>query len=397
MGLTLSNIETKTNISYNEKDNYGGLKPMTQCLNCNRESRVISRYLHLCAHCIKTDFDKLLPQIENAHALSRKKFNLPEKIPKSPSGLPCDCCANECRLGVGEKGYCGLRYNKKGKISAPGIGNGKVSWYYDSLPTNCVGAWVCPAGTEIGYPKFSYSRGPEYGYKNLAVFYHGCNFNCLFCQNWDFREQLSTRGMSASELAGAVDSKTSCICFFGGDPSPQLPHAIKISQLALEQNKDRVLRICWETNGGMHPRLLKRMLELSLQSGGCVKFDLKAWSEALHLALCGVSNRRTLENFTSAAQWLKSRKEPPLLIASTLMVPGYIDENEVSGIARFIASLDPDIPYSLLGFYPHFFMPDLPRTSRRHAEACRQAALDAGLKKVKVGNIHLLGEDYQAV
>jgi pyruvate formate lyase activating enzyme len=43
-----------------------------------------------------------------------------------------------------------------------------------------------------------------------------------------------------------------------------------------------------------------------------------------------------------------------------------------------------------LGFYPHFFMPDMPRTSRRHAKACRQAALDAGLKRVKLGNIHLL-------
>jgi pyruvate formate lyase activating enzyme len=66
----------------------------------------------------------------------------------------------------------------------------------------------------------------------------------------------------------------------------------------------------------------------------------------------------------------------------------------VSQIATFIAGLSPDIPYSLLGFYPHFFMPDLPRTSRNHAETCLQAALDAGLKKVRIGNIHLLGNDY---
>jgi pyruvate formate lyase activating enzyme len=72
------------------------------------------------------------------------------------------------------------------------------------------------------------------------------------------------------------------------------------------------------------------------------------------------------------------------------MVPGYIDENEVFQIAKFIASFNPDIPYSLLGFYSHFYMSDLPLTSHRDAKACRQAALDAGLKKVKVGNIHLL-------
>jgi pyruvate formate lyase activating enzyme len=65
----------------------------------------------------------------------------------------------------------------------------------------------------------------------------------------------------------------------------------------------------------------------------------------------------------------------------------------VAHIAGFIASLNPEVSYSLLGFYPHFYMPDLPFTSRRQVEACREAALDAGLKKVKIGNIHLLGDD----
>jgi pyruvate formate lyase activating enzyme len=298
----------------------------------------------------------------------------------------------------GEKGFCGLRTNKKGKLSAPSPAKGYLSWYFDPLPTNCVGSWVCPAGTGAGYPEFANSPAAEYDYKNLAVFYNGCNFNCLFCQNWSFREQLAAvekDAHSAAELAECVDSETACICYFGGDPTPQLPHALKASRTAVEQNKNRVLRICWETNGGMHPRLLEKMLTLSLETGGCVKFDLKALDEKLHKALCGVNNRRTLDNFASAARWVKRRKVPPLLIASTLLVPGYIDENEVSEIAGFIASLNPNIPYSLLGFHPHFYMPDLPVTSRRHAAACHQAAVDAGLKNVRIGNIHLLGNDYE--
>ena len=63
-------------------------------------------------------------------------------------------------------------------------------------------------------------------------------------------------------------------------------------------------------------------------------------------------------------------------------------------LAEFIASLDPDIPYSLLGFAPHFFMHDLPRTSRTHAEKCLEAAVGAGLRKVKIGNVHLLSDEY---
>ena len=82
------------------------------------------------------------------------------------------------------------------------------------------------------------------------------------------------------------------------------------------------------------------------------------------------------------------------MIASTLLVPGYVDAEEVGHLARFIAELDPEIPYALLGFHPHFFLPDLPRTSVRHAEAAEATAREAGLTRVRVGNRHLLSRAY---
>jgi pyruvate formate lyase activating enzyme len=144
----------------------------------------------------------------------------------------------------------------------------------------------------------------------------------------------------------------------------------------------------------MHPKLLEKLMELALSTGGCVKFDLKAFDERLNLALCGVTNKRTLENFTLASKYINRRKDPPILIASTLLIPGYIDKKEVFNISKFIAGLDQSIPYSLLGFAPNFYMSDLPCTSRRHAQDCKKAAEGAGLINVNVGNIQLLGEDY---
>jgi len=88
------------------------------------------------------------------------------------------------------------------------------------------------------------------------------------------------------KLASDVDEGTSCICYFGGDPTPRLPFALRASKLALEKNKGRLLRICWETNGSMGSGLLDKMIELSLNSGGCIKFDLKVWDENLHLVQC---------------------------------------------------------------------------------------------------------------
>jgi len=254
-----------------------------------------------------------------------------------------------------------------------------------------VADWVCPGGTGAGYPSYAYQNGPEYGYKNLAVFYHGCSFDCLFCQNWTHRERVwDHERIKPNELAQAVDDRTSCICYFGGDPTPQLPHAIETSRIALEKTKGKILRICWETNGSMASQLLEEVLNLSLNSGGCVKFDIKAWNESLHIALCGVSNLRTKENFELAATWINKRPEPPLLIASTLLVPGYIDEEEIRGISRWIASLNPSIPYALLAFYPQFFFKDLPTTSRTFAFRCKEVAEESGLRRVRIGNMHLL-------
>ncbi len=67
----------------------------------------------------------------------------------------------------------------------------------------------------------------------------------------------------------------------------------------------------------------------------------------------------------------------------------------MGAIAAFIASLNPSIPYSLLAFHPQFYMNDLPTTSRAQAERCEAAAAEAGLTRVKIGNVQLLGAEHE--
>ena len=132
------------------------------------------------------------------------------------------------------------------------------------------------------------------------------------------------------------------------------------------------------------------MAELSLESGGCIKFDLQAWEDSLHRALCGVSNRRTLENFELLSRSIDRRPDPPLLIASTLLVPGYVEAKQVRQIARFLVGLDQSIPYALLAFHPAFELSDLPTTPRQQALDCLAVARAAGLQRVRLGNVQLL-------
>ncbi len=368
---------------------------MATCRICRASSKLTSKRLGLCARCLRSGRAAVLAQAAETHHVVRKQFGLPQEPPKA-SGAFCNLCANQSRIPPGGRGYCGLRQNVSGFLTGGTPRSGNVDWYYDELPTNCVADWVCAGGVGAGYPEFAHAPGAEIGYKNLAVFYGACNFDCLFCQNWHYRLRACRPGNRTSEeLAGAVDGRTSCICFFGGDPTPQLAHAIAASRAALRSNPRRILRICWETNGGMNPHLLERMIELSLASGGCLKFDLKAYDDSLHRVLCSVSNARTLENFARAAKRSRERPAPPLVVASTLLVPGYVGEEDVGQIAGFIASLDPEIPYALLAFHPHFMMEDLPRTSRSHALSAEKAARAAGLRRVRIGNLHLLSEDYE--
>ncbi|UCF19104.1 MAG: radical SAM protein [Gemmatimonadota bacterium] len=351
------------------------------CEICGRSAPQPAEVLGVCADCVRHRFDTARLYVERAHAQSREAFGLPARAPRSEGGVRCNLCVNECVIGEGERGFCGLRTVRGGKLVhlAGTPGRGLLSWYRDPIPTNCVADWVCEG-----------SRRP--GCHNLAVFYNSCTSNCLFCQNWHFRGVSPSRGetVSAQALAGVANDRTFCVCYFGGDPASQMPHALAASKRYAE----RGVRVCWETAGMMHPKLLDAAVGYSLRTGGCIKFDLKAYDENLHRALTGASNRRTLENFRRAARRGADRRQPPLVIASTLLVPGYVGADEVAKIARFIAALDPQIPYSLLAFAPNFCMGDLPCTPVRQAREAEAAALAAGLMNVRVGNRELLGRGW---
>lgn len=374
--------------------------PEQRCRLCGLKSRLVASHLGVCGPCIRRRSAEARRFSEAAHAAARAEFALPQAPPRDTGGVRCLLCANACVLGDGQVGYCGLRVARHGKLVHLGgtPDRGILHWYRDPLPTNCVAMPYCNG------------RGHA-GHHNLAVFYGSCVLNCLYCQNWHYRDllpgaddvlatrsgqkddlpwSLRRRMLSADQLAAVANSRTHCVCYFGGDPASQMPHALASAGLLARQG----VTVCWETSGLANPRLMNRAVDISLRSGGTVKFDLKAHDESLHLALTGSPNEQVLENFACAAGRLRERPEPPLLVASTLLVPGYVDAEEVAAIARFIAGFDADIPYVLLGFAPNFFMPDLPCTSMAHAKAAERAARTAGLNNVRVGNRHLLSQAY---
>jgi pyruvate formate lyase activating enzyme len=372
---------------------YASLKETRKkCVICG-ETRTISRALQICLNCIRDRPRDSLSLIKEAHENVRAPYDLPPEPPSSLRGVECNLCSNNCNIGEGERGYCGLRSNYGGLNSLSAPDQGLLYYYIDPHVTNCCGAWFCPGGTGAGYPIYAKRQAPEYGFHNLSIFFYGCNFNCLFCQNSSHKQIDGGRKVNAKELISRVqlDDKITCICYFGGSPEPQLPFSINVSKTIGKATEDRVLRFCWEWNGCGDPRLVREAAQIALASGGNIKFDLKCHDPSLSLALSGVNNSRSFSNFEMIGhEFYHKRSEVPVLTATTLLVPGYVDDLEVGKIARFVADIDSGIPYSLLLFHPSYAMSDLPVTSFIQAKECYNAAIES-LDNVKIGNLHMLG------
>ena len=367
-----------------------------KCELCGKEAEDISSTLKVCATCVRERFEDARPHIEAAHANMRKRYGLPPRAPKDPKGVRCGACGNGCRIPEGGKGFCGVVENEGGKLVRK-FGTperGLLTWYYDALPTNCVPADFCAGSSGAGYPRWCRTPRGDIGWHNLSVFLGSCTYSCLFCQNFSFRE-LTVSGkpvMTAAQLAEKADKRAGCVCYFGGDPSSQMPFVIASAKIMREisERENRLLRLCLETNLGMSLGSLKEFAELSLESGGGIKADLKCWSSELLYALSGVEHRVAYENFKYIAKRHRERREVPFARASTLLVPGYVDDKEIQALASFIAGLDPTIPYSLLAFHPLYFMDDMPYTKREDAERYVGICKEEGLQKVRIGNPWLL-------
>lgn len=342
---------------------------------CGKENA--SAMLRVCVDCIRSGREDALDYAKAAHQQIRARYGLPAEPPKSDGGIPCNLCSNECVMAEGEMSYCGLKENVNGKLTSLVPDDHALLYAYrDPLPTNCCAAWFCPGSS-------------HYAKVNIAVFFYSCNFDCIFCQNASHKEFRMIKPVSVTDFVSRVKQRENayCICYFGGSPEPQLPFALRASEAILA---DKNLRICWEWNGCGNRNMVRRAAELSFKSGGIVKFDLKAFDPNLSRALSGVPNERAYENFERIAAEFFERSAPPVLTATTLLVPFYVDEKEVDHIASFIANINPDIPYSLLVFHPDFYMRDMQITPREQAYQCYEAA-KSHLNNVNIGNKQLLG------
>jgi pyruvate formate lyase activating enzyme len=236
---------------------------------------------------------------------------------------------------------------------------------------------------------------------SFDAFMAGCNFRCLFCQNWmistypvnpaskkhggeGYYEPRSWADLGLSNLrsVNAKHINADRLFFTGGEPTCSLPWVEAVVEYAREI--DSSLKVNFDTNGYMTKKSLGRVLDMTTS----ITYDIKAYNEKIFQALTGTVVEPVLRN----AEYIGKHAKDKLWEFRIMGIPG-VHEQDVDGLTGFIAGIDPGLPVNFLAFRPNFVMEEHPGADRKLMELCIETAEKNGLENVTwSGQIGIEGE-----
>ena len=275
--------------------------------------------------------------------------------------VQCTLCPRRCVVRPGGRGVCGVRANEAGE--------------YRTL------VWGNPCAVHIDPVEKKPLFHVRPGAKALSVATVGCNIVCKFCQNWNISqarpedEEVRVYDLPAKKVA-SVAKERGCelIAYTYTEPVVFWEYMRDCAVAANDLGVGSVMI----SNGFIETAPLKRLLEVMT----AVKIDLKAFTEKFYRDTCSGQLKavlRTLETLAASGKWFE---------IVYLVVPTLNDSiRDVSAMSRWIAKeLGPEVPIHFSVFHPCFRLKNLPRTPIATVRACADAASQAGLKYVYVGN-----------
>jgi pyruvate formate lyase activating enzyme len=219
------------------------------------------------------------------------------------------------------------------------------------------------------------------GSRSYSIATVGCNFKCRFCQNADIsqmpadQKQIWGEDMTpAAMVEEAIASRSATIAYTYTEPTIYFELALDTSRLAVSKG----VRNVFVSNGYMTEECLK---EIYPDLHGA-NVDLKGYSDRFYKDQCGAKLEpvlRTLEAMRRMGIWLE---------VTTLLIPGLNDSREeLKGLARFLANLDPGIPWHISRFHPTYRLTDVHSTPPESIRRARDIGFEAGLQYVYTGNL----------
>lgn len=275
--------------------------------------------------------------------------------------VDCRLCSFRCHIADGHRGVCGVRENIGGTLNTAVYGR-LIAEHIDPIEKK---------------PLFHFQPAST-SYSIATV---GCNFRCLHCQNADIsqmpRDQKKIIGelVSCEEVVNeALATGCSSISYTYTEPTIFFEYAYDTGVMAHEKGIKNV----FVTNGYMTGECID---ELSGVLDGA-NVDIKAFTEGFYKKVCGARLAPVLESVE------RMRRLGIWVELTTLVIPTMNDsEEELRGLARWIAKTDKTMPWHLSAFHPAYKMKDLPPTPVATLHRAREIGLEEGLRYVYTGNI----------
>jgi pyruvate formate lyase activating enzyme len=109
--------------------------------------------------------------------------------------------------------------------------------------------------------------------------------------------------------------------------------------------------------------------------------DIKAFDLEKHKWLTGCSNEHILK---LPEEMIKRGFALEVL---SLYIPDLVETDELVKITQCLKETDPDIPFTILAFFPEYKMKDSRSPTVKEIVEAYQAAKSVGLKNIRIGNV----------
>ncbi|MBT5023576.1 AmmeMemoRadiSam system radical SAM enzyme [Candidatus Woesearchaeota archaeon] len=274
--------------------------------------------------------------------------------------VQCRLCPNECTIPEGKTGICKARKNEEGLLFSTVYGK-LVATSSDPIEKK---------------PFYHFLPGSE----SFSISTKGCNFKCLFCQNWDISQKgddpSGTKKVTPQEVVDLA-KKHNCqsIAYTYVEPTIFYEFILDTAKLAKTAGIKNVII----TNGYINPKPLKKLYKYI----DAVNIDLKFFDDKTYQKVTGghldpVLN--TIYTLYKRGVWIE---------ITNLIIPGLNDDRKmIKEMCEWIKNnINDSVPLHFSRFFPKYKMNHVEPTSPKKLEEAYHIAKNAGLKHVYIGNI----------